>query len=226
MKIILFDIDGTLIHSGGSGMRAMTLAFEEVFGIEKGINGIQLAGRTDTLILMDAFERTDIIWSIDHETRFKERYFTLIKQELEIPNPRQRIMPGIPMLLDRLREREDIHLGLLTGNWAKSAELKLIHFDLWKYFGFGAFSDDEGDRNKLLPYSVRRAEEKFDIRVQSDHIFVIGDTPADVQCARPHHAVAVAVATGNYTREQLQTEKPHFLFDDLSDIDSVMAVFD
>lgn len=119
----------------------------------------------------------------------------------------------------------DIHLGLLTGNWIRGAELKLEYFDLWKYFEFGAFADDEMDRNKLVPHALRRAEEKFGIRPQRDRVYVIGDTPRDIQCARPHGATAVAVATGDYSLAELRAERPDFLFTDFGDVEKVLKIF-
>jgi phosphoglycolate phosphatase-like HAD superfamily hydrolase len=141
------------------------------------------------------------------------------------PRPKRRIMPGFPQLLEELRKMPGMHIGLLTGNWVRGAEIKLSHFGLWKYFEFGAFGDDEVDRNKLVPHALRRAEEKFGIRPNRDRVYVIGDTPRDIHCARPHGAVAIAVATGEYSVEQLRAEKPDFLFENLSEVEKVAAIF-
>ncbi len=224
MKILLFDIDGTLIHSGGSGVHGMNRAFAEIWGAHEALNGIPLSGRTDNLILEDALTKTGRSWREDEVARFKEKYYVYLAEDMQTPRAKRRIMPGFPELLDHLHAMPHVHLGLLTGNWKKAAEIKLAHFGLWKYFGFGAYSDDETDRNKLVPHALRRAQEQFGVIAQRDRVYVIGDTPRDIECARPHGAVAVAVATGDYTLEQLRAHQPDFLFEDFSNVEAVLEV--
>lgn len=225
MKILLFDIDGTLIHSGGSGKHAMEVAFEEIWGIPRNLENVLLAGQTDPKILQDAFQLHGIQWDDAKIAQFQQRYFGHLAEDMQRPRPKRRMMPGFPQLLEELKKMPDIHLGLLTGNWIRGAELKLEYFDLWKYFEFGAFADDEMDRNKLVPHALRRAEEKFGIRPQRDRVYVIGDTPRDIQCARPHGATAVAVATGDYSLAELRAERPDFLFTDFGDVEKVLKIF-
>jgi len=225
MKILLFDIDGTLIHSGGSGKHAMEVAFAEIYGIANGLEDVLLAGQTDPKILLDAFQKYDLEWQDDQVEQFKKRYFIHLAEDMQKPRPKRRLMPGFPHLLEELQNMPGAHLGLLTGNWIRSAEIKLEYFDLWKYFEFGAFGDDETDRNKLVPHALRRAEEKFGIRPQRDRVYVIGDTPRDIHCARPHGAIAVAVATGEYTLDELRLEQPDFLFTDFDEMEKVLEIF-
>jgi HAD superfamily hydrolase (TIGR01549 family) len=224
MKILLFDIDGTLIHSGGSGVHGMNLAFEEISGIPNALHGIGLAGRTDELILQDALDKHALQWRAEQVEQFKTRYYIHLAEDMQKPRDKRRLMPGFPELLDHLHALPHVHLGLLTGNWKTAAEIKLAHFGLWKYFDFGAFADDESDRNKLVPHALRRAQEQFGVIAQRDRVYVIGDTPRDIECARPHGAVAVAVATGDYTVEQLRTHQPDFLFEDFSKVEAVLEV--
>lgn len=225
MKILLFDIDGTLVHTGGSGKHAMEVAFAEIYGIPNGLENVLLAGQTDPKILLDAFKIHGFAWNDEQVERFKARYFVHLAEDMQRPRPKRRIMPGFPKLLDELHNMSGIHLGLLTGNWMRGAEIKLAHFGLWQYFEFGAFGDDETDRNKLVPHALRRAKEKFNIQPNHDAVYVIGDTPRDIHCARPHGAVAIAVATGEYSVEQLRAEKPDFLFVDLSEVEKVVGIF-
>ncbi|MDZ7292564.1 MAG: HAD family hydrolase [candidate division KSB1 bacterium] len=225
MKILLFDIDGTLVHTGGSGKHAMEVAFEEVYGIPNGLENVLLAGQTDPKILLDAFKIHGLSWNDEQVERFKQRYFIHLAEDMKRPRAKRRIMPGFPRLLEELRQQRGIHIGLLTGNWVRGAEIKLDHFGLWKYFEFGAFGDDEVDRNKLVPHALRRAEKKFNIRPNHDAVYVIGDTPRDIQCARPHGAVAIAVATGEYSVEELRVEKPDFLFKDFGEVEKVVKIF-
>lgn len=224
MKILLFDIDGTLIHSGGSGVHGMNLAFEEISGIPDALHGIGLAGRTDELILQDALNKHALQWNAAQVAQFKTRYYVHLAEDMQKPRPLRRVMPGFPELLEHLHGHDHIHIGLLTGNWAQSAEIKLAHFDLWKYFDFGAYADDESDRNKLVPHALRRAQEQFGVIAARDRVYVIGDTPRDIECARPHGAMAVAVATGEYSFEQLRAHQPDFLFEDFSNVEAVLEV--
>jgi len=225
MKILLFDIDGTLIHSGGSGKHAMELAFQEIWGVLNSLQNVLLAGQTDPKILLDAFALHGIKWDDARIAQFQQRYFIHLAEDMQRPRPKRRMMPGFPHLLEELQKLPEIHSGLLTGNWIRGAEIKLEYFDLWKYFEFGAFADDEMDRNQLVPHALRRAEERFGIQPRRDRVYVIGDTPRDILCARPHGATAVAVATGEYAIEELRAEKPDFLFEDFGEVEKVLEIF-
>jgi phosphoglycolate phosphatase-like HAD superfamily hydrolase len=141
---------------------------------------------------------------------------------LELPKREGRVLPGIVELLDALHRREDCVLGLLTGNIEKGAELKLSHYGVWDYFEFGAFADDHVDRNKLGPVAHSRAVEKHGISFDARYVYVLGDTPRDIDCARAAGFVAVAIATGSYGKDELAAHQPDFLFEDLSDTKGVM----
>src|SRR5438045_9094732 len=124
-------------------------------------------------------------------------YLAHLQGELESPNPRKTMMPGIRRLLDRLASREDTYLALLTGNYQKAARLKLEHFDLWRYFPCGAFADDAADRNSLLPKALERIRACGGPAVRPADVIVLGDTPHDVECALAAGARPVGVATGS-----------------------------
>ena len=126
--------------TGGAGQRAMARAFEELFAIPDGFRDIAMAGRTDTWILSSAAAAHGIHAS--ELAAFRETYLAHLERELESPNPLKRIMPGVPKLLDALASRDDVYLALLTGNYKEAAQMKLEHFDLWRYFPCGAFADD------------------------------------------------------------------------------------
>ena len=224
-KLVLFDIDGTLLMSGGAGKRAMIAAFDELFGIENAFENVHMYGRTDPEIFRHALDLHGLEWRDDKAEAFKRRYFQLIEIKMQEPGNAKRLMPGIPVILDLLGNIHNVHLGLLTGNWRRSAIIKLNFFNLANYFSIGAFADDSEIREELLPYAVERYRSMLGLEVEPRNVFVVGDTPRDVQCARPHNATTVAVATGWTESDELARENPDYLFKDLSDASSFLALF-
>ena len=143
----------------------------------------------------------------------------------EVPRPGagKRVLPGITPLLDALEPDARHFLALLTGNYADAAEVKLGHFDLWRYFRCGAFGEDHGDRNHLVPVAMHRARAQgLPLHVEPAHAIVIGDTPRDVACAHAHGARCLAVATGEYSAEVLRGAGADVVFEDLSDTSAVL----
>ena len=203
MKLILFDIDGTLLHSGGAGKDAMIRAFEEVFGVRNGFAGIRMSGKTDPGILREALERAGLSWDPDAVERFKQRYFELLPEELRKPRPEQRLMPGVRELLEALRKSDHAVIGLLTGNWRQSGFAKLAHFGIADYFELGAFSDDSEEREKLLPFALARLKKQRGVELSPGDVWLVGDTPRDVACGVVHGARVLGVATGRYSPDEL-----------------------
>lgn len=225
MKLFLFDIDGTLILSGGAGKRAMSRAFAELYGVEDVMEGIPLSGRTDDRIMMDAYAKAGIEFSRNELERFKERYFSLLPTEMTKNGGDKRVMPGVKELLSALSCRNDSALGLLTGNWERSGRIKIAYFGLDSYFPFGAFSDDSSDREALVPIAVERFRRMYGVEPSPRQVYVIGDTPADILCAKPHGVVSVAVAAAGHSIEELRKYEPDLLFPDLSDLATVLKAF-
>ncbi len=223
-RLLLFDIDGTLILTGGAGQRAMTRAFADVYGIPDALAGIEMAGRTDTSILADALGRHGLTAEPDALDGFRSRYLACLREEVPRPGTGKRVLPGIEPLLEALATRRDRLLGLLTGNFADAAEVKLGHFDLWRYFRCGAFGDDAHDRNQLVPVALSRARAcGLPPAVEGGHVVIIGDTPRDIACARAHGARVIAVATGEYGSAALEAAGADVVFEDLSDTAAVLA---
>ncbi len=210
--------------SGGAGKRAMNLAFEQLYGHQNILNDISLSGRTDDLILRDAFHKIGMNMTFSALEAYKKVYFNVVEKEMQIPNREKRIMPGISKLLPALHEQENIYLGLLTGNWQTSGYVKIRHFGLDGYFPFGAFSDDSSDRSALVPVAVQRFTERHGFQPDPKDIYVIGDTPRDVLAAKPHNVKTVAVAAAAHSADELAQSEPDYLFPDLSDFDKVMHV--
>ena len=222
-KIVLFDIDGTLVLTGGAGLRAMNRVCRDVLGIENALDGVPVAGRTDWIILSDALARAGHTLDAAGLDALRTPYVQLLAEEIEKPGQGAKaVMPGIDTLLDDLDRRSDIFLGLVTGNFRDAARIKLEHFGLWRYFRCGAFGDDASDRNALVPLALGRAE-ACGLSGAADHdVVVVGDTPHDVACARAAGARAVAVATGTFSADQLRACGADAVFDDLSDTPRVV----
>lgn len=223
MRLLLFDIDGTLVLTGGAGSRAMTRAFAATHGLEDALRTVDLAGRTDRIIMRDALSQA----GRDHEDvdldEFREAYCAALREEIQKPGTGRRgLLPGVRPLLERLGARDDVRLALLTGNFRASAEIKLSAFGIWDFFSWGAFADDAIERDELIRIAHGRHETEHGRAIEPDRVVVIGDTPHDIRCARAGGAKVVAVATGNYTLDQLRAHQPDVLFADLSDTEAVL----
>ena len=226
-KLILFDIDGTLVLTGGAGIRAMNRAGESVLGVRNLLDGIPVAGRTDWSILRDALRNAGHDLDEHLFGRMRDAHHRYLREEILVPGDGVKdVMPGIRALLDVLRAREDVFLGLLTGNFEEAARIKLGHFDLWDYFRCGAFGDDAADRNALVPFAVDRARTCGIGSIDYADVVVIGDTPHDVACATAVGALPVAVATGNYDVAALRETGAPIVLEDLSDTEGFLRTIE
>jgi phosphoglycolate phosphatase-like HAD superfamily hydrolase len=227
MKLVLFDIDGTLVLTGGAGVRAMNKACEELIGHCDALDGIPVAGRTDRIILHDALRRIGRDLDEVLFAALRDRYLQRLQQEIDRPGRGVKgVMPGVRELLDELQQREDAFLGLLTGNFEAGARIKLGHFDLWTYFKYGAFGDDAADRNELVPFAVSRARARGVPEPRPRDVLVVGDTPHDVACALAVGATPVGVATGGFSVEQLRASGAEIVFEDLSEAAAFAELLD
>ncbi|MBA2586721.1 MAG: haloacid dehalogenase-like hydrolase [Chthoniobacterales bacterium] len=220
-RLLLWDIDATLITTGGAGDQALKRAVQERFGVRDGLHDIEIAGRTDTRIIASILRKYDVPQIEENIVAFLDQYLSFLGQLL--PGLQGHVMPGVNELLRRLKQNPDRVVALLTGNMQRGAELKLQRYGLWEHFEFGAFADDHRDRNQLGAIAQQRATEKHGIEFAGAEIDVIGDTGHDIACGRAFGARTIAVATGSWSRERLAAEAPDFLFDDLDDVDDVMA---
>jgi phosphoglycolate phosphatase-like HAD superfamily hydrolase len=224
-RLVLFDIDGTLVLTGRAGLRALNRACEPIVGHASGVAGVPIAGRTDWIILHDAMRNAGIDMDAELFASLRDAYVANLREEIEHPGEGPKaVMPGVRPLLDELRRRPDVYVGLLTGNFVEGARVKLEYFGLWSYFACGAFGDDASDRNALVPFALRRAAECGWPEVAPADVFVVGDTPHDVACALSAGAVPVGVATGGYTAAQLRESGAGIVFEDLSDTRQVVKV--
>lgn len=215
MHVCLFDIDGTLILSGGAGKSALEAALAEEFGIPRLHDDISLSGRTDRAILHELIQRHNLDAGLDTAQRILAGYLRHLPHHLQRGDGG--ILPGILALLTQLRARDDVVLGLLTGNVRAGAHIKLSHFGLWDFFGYGGYGDEHLDRDDVARAAWAETLARHEAAVHPERVWVIGDTPLDIRCARAIGARAVAVATGWHPRAELAAHRPDLLLDDFSD---------
>lgn len=204
MKLVLFDIDGTLVDCGGQSRAPFAAALEAVYGTAGDLPGYDFSGKTDPRIVLDlmtaaGLPRERVLERLD---RMRDRYVEALEAALE--PARVRLLPAVAERLEQLAARADVTLGLLTGNWQRGAQVKLGSRGLAGYFGFGAYGDDSIDRDELPPVAWRRALAAVGCRFGPEQTLIVGDSPLDVACARAHGIRCLAVATGWTPAERLR----------------------
>jgi phosphoglycolate phosphatase-like HAD superfamily hydrolase len=227
-RLILFDIDGTLLHSHGAGRRAMEAALLACFGT-KGSPTYRYDGKTDRQIVRDlmrgaGFEDAFI------DARMPDvmvTYVAGLQREIAAPHTKVEALAGVMQLLDALVHRERCIVGLLTGNLEPGAQQKLNAAGIgFERFVVGAFGSDHEVRAELPAIAQQRARERLGVHLRGSDMVIVGDTPSDIQCGRPIGARAIAVATGHYSMESLAEHGPDAVFTDLSDTEAVLEVID
>ncbi|MHB8574230.1 MAG: HAD family hydrolase [Dehalococcoidia bacterium] len=220
--IFLFDIDQTLIRTGGAGSRAMDRTFGRLYGLERAFAGIEFAGRTDGAILRECYTRhelhdRDLILEF---ARFREAY--LLDLTDEMPASVCEVLPGVVPLLDALAARPDIALGLGTGNYRDAAEIKLRHVALWDRFLDGGFADDSEQRAEVIGAALRRTRAAAGLNEAGVDAWIIGDSPHDVHAAKANGLRVVGVATGHSSPADLLAAGADIAFVDLSDTEAFL----
>lgn len=224
-KLVLFDIDGTILLTAGAGRRAITVAIREAIGNGTRLGEIHFGGKTDPQIVTEMLETGGHRGAPGREQidAICRRYVELLAEELRRPTTRTTVMPGVLELLDRLEQEQDVLLGLLTGNIEQGATLKLRAAGIApERFRVGAYGSDAAHRPDLPPIAAKRAARFFGHTPAGSDVVIIGDTPADIACGECIDARAVAVATGGYSLADLQACGPYAAFEDLRDTDRVL----
>ena len=217
-KLLLFDIDGTLLISGGAGNRALNRALQRQYGISRAMESILPDGKTDPAIIREIFKK-----NLQREPKIEEieklcrMYLQYLQKEIQV-SPGYKLLPGVLALLEKAERRPDLLMGLLTGNLKQGAELKLGRSQLNRFFLFGGFGSDSEDRGEIARVAVLRGRKYAGEWISSDRIFIIGDTFYDIQCARTVKAKAIAVATGSTSLKELTSYQPDYVMEDFSDL--------
>jgi len=221
MIVCLFDIDGTLISSGGAGKAALEAALADEFGVTHLIEKLKLSGRTDRAIIRDLFRMHVIDDTPENLRRLIAAYLVRLPECLR--RSAGRVLPGVAELLLRLRDRDDVLVGLLTGNVRDGARVKLGHFGLFEHFAVGGYGDRHFDRDDVAREALANVRRVLNGTADPRRIWVVGDTPLDVRCARAIGARAAAVCTGWHDRDELAGCGPDVLLTDLSDPTTLFA---
>ena len=210
---ILFDIDGTIMTSDHAGTNAMAKTAKELFQVDE-IGPLNVHGRCDRGIVAELFESLGVSYD-QHREEFCRRYYENLPASL-VEN-KARLLPGVDLLLKQLQQRDNVALGLLTGNLHEAAKIKLKQVQVDHFFAFGGYGDDFADRNDVAAQAVASAKTALGESFSEDRIWVLGDTQNDIRCARSIGAKALAVETGGGSAEELRAENPDLLLPNLED---------
>jgi len=214
VRLVLFDIDGTLVHTGGAGTKAFAKVFATEFGAHDGTDQMKFAGRTDVSLVREFFGRHQIPATAANFERFFERYVHWLYHILSHSHTEE--CPGVRDLITDLQALpEPPLLGLLTGNIRLGAEIKLRHFHLWEHFETGGFADDDENRDLIAAAAKARGERVLGRKLAGEEIIVIGDTPLDIRCGRAIGAKVLAVATGGSRFEELERHHADWTVEDV-----------
>jgi len=223
VRLVLFDIDGTLVHTGGAGTKAFSQTFSHVFGLHNGAERMKFAGRTDTSLVREFFQIHGVPESVENFRQFFDNYVFWLDQIMAQSTGAH--CSGIAdFIADLLALPQPPMLGLLTGNIQLGAEIKLRRFGLWEFFVMGGFADDHEDRNHIAVAALQRSRRILDPHLQPQEIVVVGDTPFDVRCGKFIGAKTLAVATGGAKYADLRQHAADWTVENLTQIDAAEVV--
>jgi phosphoglycolate phosphatase len=213
-KLILWDLDGTLMHCGADGTKALNETFRKLYGVEDAFSKAGIGHAMDAVILDRIMESNKL--EKDGLDRVKQEYIGILDSILS-QNPNKRILPGIRELLEHIHRSENSFNALLTSNLRIGAETKLKSVGLDQYFQVGGFGDDFGEKWDAAVKGIQEAEDHYNVKFEKENIYIIGDSIYDIECAKNIEVVSIGVATGWADYEMLKSKGPDYLYVDLSD---------
>jgi phosphoglycolate phosphatase len=220
--LLIWDIDGTLTRTEGTGRRAMEKTFLELYGIENALKGISMAGMLDSMMLKKLYELFDI------KGADKDAFFTRYSEILEVEFEKLSssiVLPGAKALLESLENCSGFFNVIGTGNIERGARIKLIYANLDSFFRVGGFGDEEMERWELIKKAIVNASEYYKIKFKNEHTYIIGDTPKDMECGEILGVKTIGVATGPYSVDELSSHGAHYVFENLLDKESFLRIF-
>ncbi|MFH1727132.1 MAG: HAD family hydrolase [Pseudomonadota bacterium] len=219
MKLFLFDIDGTLLLSGGAGDRSLAKSFKKCLNCEETTEDILPDGKTDYLIIKEIFKKKFPKKELTKKIAdsILENYIAYLKTEVPL-SPQFKIMSGVISTLNELKDSKNVVIGLATGNIEEGARIKLERANLNRFFTFGGFGSDAEDRTEILKIAATRGIHEAKEIIANDSIYVIGDTPYDIQSAKKAGFKSIAVTTGSFTKKELLKENPDYIYEDFNQL--------
>jgi phosphoglycolate phosphatase len=227
-RLVLWDVDGTLVHGGEAATRAFDVAVERVIGRPAGDHGVRMSGKTDPQIALEilAFAQIAEVEAQEHLPLVLEHLEQELAAAVQHLQEHGRVMPGVVELLPRLHVASDVVSSVLTGNIEANGRLKVAAFglDRWLDLDVGAYGSDDHDRNNLVPIALDKLTQRRATSVRATDVWVVGDTPRDLECARAGGARCLLVGTGRFSTEELRGLGPDVAVDDLRDVDAIYEV--
>lgn len=213
-NLILWDLDGTLMHCGADGTKALNETFRKLYGVEEAFSKAGIGHAMDSVILERIMESNSL--NISELDRVKAEYIDILHTILE-QNPMKRVLPGVMELLEYIHQSENSFNALLTSNLKSGAETKLKSVGLYGFFSVGGFGDEIGEKWDAAVKGIHKAEEYYDVKFEKEHIYIIGDSIYDIDCAKKIEVISIGVATGFAEYETLKSSEPDYLYEDLTD---------
>ncbi len=223
--LLLFDIDGTMLLTGGAGLAAMAEVASRLFGESFSWDGVNPSGHLDPLIFAEAAANNGLEPEGEHHHAFRDAYLRQLRANLDTYRDKVRRLPGVAELLTQLRQRDDVVLGLVTGNYSDAVPIKLAAIGVDPaWFTITAFGDEAPTRPGMVELALRRYVQRYDEPIDPHRAIIVGDTPRDIDCAHAHGCRCLAVATGRFGMDELRDAGADVVVSDLADPSPLLAL--
>lgn len=222
-KLLIWDIDGTILNCKGCGRQALSLTFEKMYGFSDAFKDVDLTGKIDSQVIDEIVEKFQIKDFVLQN--FFDKYGKILFEVMRKIDGID-LLPGVKELLETYASDENIYLSLATGNCKTGAMGKLDHCEASHYFEIGAYGDEAENRGQLVNMALTKAKSHYGVEFKKEHIYYIGDTPKDIEAARVNKIKSVAVSTGFYEYSELEKHDPDFLIKGFNDLAEAKKIFE